>query len=71
MQALEPRDGALWMGGQTNRLFRWNKDGWAPIAIDGLSSYVTDMRFTDDGALWLATGDGLLRISKEGVTALH
>jgi serine/threonine-protein kinase len=68
--ALAPLDGALWMGGQTSGLYRWNKDGWKPIAIDGLSSYVTDLRFTEDGALWLATGDGLLRLSKEGVAAL-
>ena len=71
MAAFAPLDGALWMGGQTNQLFRWNKDGWAPIAVDGLSSYVTDMKFSDDGTLWLATGDGLLRLSKEGVAALR
>jgi ligand-binding sensor domain-containing protein len=64
------RDGELWFGGQTDGLYRWNKDGWRRFEVDGLSSYVTDLRFTDDGALWLATGDGLLRLSQEGLAAL-
>ena len=64
-------DDALWMGGQLSGLIRWNKDGWKPFAVDGLSGYVNDLRFTDDGALWLATADGLLRLSKEGVAALR
>jgi ligand-binding sensor domain-containing protein/tRNA A-37 threonylcarbamoyl transferase component Bud32 len=70
IQALVPLDGALWMGGHASGLFRWNKDGWRLFKVGGLSSDVIDMRFTADGALWLATGDGLLRISKEGVAAL-
>ncbi len=71
IQALVPLDGALWMGGHASGLFRWNKDGWRLFKVGGLSSDVIDLRFTADGALWLATGDGLLRISKEGVAALH
>jgi ligand-binding sensor domain-containing protein len=71
VQALAPLDGAFWMGGQIYSLYRWNKDGWKAFKIDGLSNYVTDLRFTSDGALWLATGDGLLRVSKEGVAALR
>jgi ligand-binding sensor domain-containing protein len=69
--ALASLGDALWMGGQTSGLYRWNKDGWKPFELDGLSGYVMDMRFTDDGALWLATSDGLLRFSKEGVAALR
>jgi ligand-binding sensor domain-containing protein len=71
IQALAPLDGALWMGGHISGLFRWNKDGWRLFKVGGLSSDVIDLRFTADGALWLATGDGLLRISKESVAALH
>jgi serine/threonine-protein kinase len=70
IQGLTSIDDTLWMGGQFGGLYRWNKDGWKPIAVDGLTGNVNDLRVTDDGALWLATGDGLLRLSKEGVAAL-
>jgi ligand-binding sensor domain-containing protein/tRNA A-37 threonylcarbamoyl transferase component Bud32 len=72
--ALAPRDGEMWLGGgegNVGRLFRWSKDGWSHVAVDGMTSQTNDMRFTADGALWIATSDGLLRISKEGVAALR
>ncbi len=58
-------------GGQAGRLSRWNASGWSSLKLDGLVGPVNDMRFTADGALWLATESGLLRISPEGVAALR
>jgi tRNA A-37 threonylcarbamoyl transferase component Bud32 len=73
--ALTLHNGELWAAGQEGdlygTLFRWNKDGWAHFEVEGLSSLTNDMRFTDDGALWLATSDGLLRLSQDGVAALR
>jgi ligand-binding sensor domain-containing protein len=73
--ALVLHNGELWAAGQGGdlygALFRWNKDGWAHFNVAGLSSLTNDMRFSDDGALWLATSDGLLRISEDGVAALR
>jgi ligand-binding sensor domain-containing protein len=72
--ALVLQNGELWVAGQGDlygSLFRWNKDGWAHFEVGGLASLTTDMRFSDDGALWIATSDGLLRISKDGVAALR
>lgn len=61
----------LWMGGHLGGLVRWNKDGWRQFKLDGLSGDVTDARLTADGALWLATRDGLLRLSDEALAALQ
>jgi serine/threonine-protein kinase len=67
--------GALWMtgfdGNLRGALFRWNQDGWARFRVDGLPGNILAARLTADGALWLATGEGLLRLSKEGVAALR
>jgi serine/threonine protein kinase/ligand-binding sensor domain-containing protein len=75
MQALGSLGDAIWLGGAVDdpnsQLFRWNKDGWSHVGLDGLVLAINDMRFTADGALWLATGDGVLRLSKEGVAALR
>lgn len=72
---LTPHNDDLWVGGQEGNLagkvYRWSKEGWKPFKIDGLAGGLSDMRFTADGALWLATDDGVLRISKEGVAALR
>ena len=55
-------DGEMWMGGHLDgRLFGWSGAGWQSQKPDGLSGDVLEMRFADDGALWLATTDGLLR----------
>jgi serine/threonine-protein kinase len=75
MMALASSSDMVWMGGMVGeldgQLFRWNKDGWSHVGFDGLVVSFNEMLFTDDGALWLATGDGVLRLSKEGVAALH
>jgi ligand-binding sensor domain-containing protein len=58
-------------GGQAGRLSRWNASGWSNFKLDGLVGPANDLRFTADGALWIATESGLLRISPEGVAALR
>jgi ligand-binding sensor domain-containing protein len=73
--AIAPQGEGLLMGGQgddlSNTLYQWSQAGWKPLPLDGLSSYVTAMQFTADGALWLGTGDGLLRLDPAGVAALR
>jgi ligand-binding sensor domain-containing protein/tRNA A-37 threonylcarbamoyl transferase component Bud32 len=75
VQALAFYKEELWLAGAEGdlygNLYRWNKDGWSKHKVDGLSGFVNGMRFTDDGALWLATNDGLLRLSPEGVAELR
>ncbi|MFL5804660.1 MAG: protein kinase domain-containing protein [Roseiflexaceae bacterium] len=75
IQALAPIGDAIWLGGMVDeldgQLFRWNKDGWSHVGLGGLVLSINDMRFTSDGALWVATNDGVLRLSKEGVAALR
>jgi ligand-binding sensor domain-containing protein/tRNA A-37 threonylcarbamoyl transferase component Bud32 len=70
--ALMPRGGTMWVGGaQNGRLFRWTASGWKSYKIGGLSSPVNDLYFAADGALWLATNDGLLRLSPQGVADME
>ncbi|HWQ15762.1 MAG TPA: protein kinase [Roseiflexaceae bacterium] len=60
--ALAARGDELWLGGEMgDRLFRWSVDGWRSVRVDGLAGVVHDILATEDGALWLATEDGLLR----------
>jgi ligand-binding sensor domain-containing protein len=60
--ALAARGEELWLGGQLgDRLFRWSADGWSSVRVEGLAGTVHDILPIEDGALGLATEDGLLR----------
>jgi ligand-binding sensor domain-containing protein len=62
MYALTWHGNALWAAGHADdRVYRWNKDSWTALHVPGLWADVRGLQFTPDGALWLATGDGLLR----------
>jgi ligand-binding sensor domain-containing protein len=59
--ALLPLDGAMWMAGHSGMIDRLDRDGgWQHFRPKGLTGDVLDMHITSDGALWLATEDGLL-----------
>ncbi len=60
--ALLSHDGAMWVAGREKSIYRWSsQDGWQGIHPTGLTGTVRSMHVTGDGALWLATDDGLLR----------
>jgi ligand-binding sensor domain-containing protein/tRNA A-37 threonylcarbamoyl transferase component Bud32 len=59
------RDDTMLIGGDLGaQLFRWSADGWGTIPVAGISGRVNAILHTDDGALWLATSDGLLRVAQ-------
>jgi hypothetical protein len=65
--AFAARGEDMWMGGTMPfTLYRWNRDGWQRVEVNGLSGDVYSMRFSEDGALWAATSDGLVRLEKLG-----
>lgn len=62
--ALLPRDGAMWMAGHSGTIDRWDPDrGWRSFRPVGLTGDARALRMSDDGSLWIGTGDGLLRYS--------
>jgi hypothetical protein len=59
---LLPHDGAMWAAGHSSGIDRWDgKNGWQHFRPKGLTGDVLSMQMSGDGALWLATTDGLLR----------
>jgi ligand-binding sensor domain-containing protein/tRNA A-37 threonylcarbamoyl transferase component Bud32 len=65
VMAATARGDAMLIGGDLgDRLFRWTADGWGTIPVEGISGRVNAIHSADDGALWLATSDGLLRIAQ-------
>ena len=54
--------GAMWAAGNSSRgVYGWNsQDGWQRIRALAATGVIAAMRVTRDGALWLATNDGLL-----------
>jgi ligand-binding sensor domain-containing protein len=60
--AMLAHDGAMWIAGHSKEISRWEPErGWQHFRPKGLTADVLDMYVGDDGVLWLATGDGLLR----------
>ena len=54
--------GAMWAAGDSSRgIYGWNnQDGWQRLKALAATGFITAMKVTRDGALWLATNDGLL-----------
>ncbi len=60
--AFLPEGSAMWAAGHSNVIDRWDgSNGWQHFRAKGLSGDVLDMHTSADGALWLATQDGVLR----------
>lgn len=57
----EARDGALWIGSNTNGVARWTPQGFSTFTeADGLSSnYIQALVEDDEGRLWVGTDRGL------------
>ena len=53
---------AMWAAGDSSRgIYGWNsQDGWQRLKALAATGIITAMKVTRDGALWLATNDGLL-----------
>ena len=53
-------DGSVWFGVYGSGLFRYYDGAWTPYTTDdGLADkYITDLAFTSDGVLWIASGSG-------------
>jgi ligand-binding sensor domain-containing protein len=56
-------DDAMWAAGDSSRgIYGWNsRDGWQRIRARAATGVINAMKVIRDGALWLATNDGLLR----------
>lgn len=63
MYAVAPHEDEVWFGGVGPTLHRYTADGWQSILVPGLAGDVYDITITDDDALWLATADGVLRVT--------
>ncbi len=55
------RDGAMWMAGHSGLIDRWDARGWRNFRPKGLTGDALAMTMSEDGSLWIGTGDGLLR----------
>jgi signal transduction histidine kinase/ligand-binding sensor domain-containing protein len=57
---VEDRDGALWIGGRTGILLRWDGSNFHRVGERQIQAAIHDLNLDQDGYLWIGTASGLL-----------
>ena len=63
----ETADGAIWVAGDSNRLYVKRTESFAPVPLSSLpeSATITALAAAIDGALWIGTSDGLVQLKQD------
>jgi ligand-binding sensor domain-containing protein/signal transduction histidine kinase len=65
----ESKNGGLWFG-TLDRLFSVEREGATPVPITLPNSRVSALRIDREGALWIATGGGVVRLRNGNIESL-